>query len=60
MKSFISKIESSKLGEQIFRFVRIGIVGAVSTILSGNPVTGAAIVAAFEAAFRQVFPSVPL
>lgn len=58
IKKLVASIEKSKLGAQAFRVVRIAVVAIAGTVATGNPVTGGVIVAAFEAAFRQVFPAV--
>lgn len=58
LKALVAKLEKTKLAEQVFRTVRIAVVGIAASVATGNPVTGGVIVAAFEAAFRQVFPVV--
>ena len=56
LQASVNWLEKTKLGQQLFRVVRIVVVGIVASIATGNPVTVVAIVAAIEAAFRQVFP----
>lgn len=58
LKALVAKLEKTKTGEQLFRVVRIAVVGIAGSVVTGNVVTGGVIVAAFEAAFRQVFPVV--
>lgn len=56
IRNLIARLEKTKVAEQLFRVARIVVVGAVTGAVTGSPVTVVGVVAAAEAAFRQVFP----
>lgn len=59
IKSIVAKFEKTKLAAQLFRIVRLVVVGVVAAAVTGNPVTVVGIVTAAEVAFRQVFGDTP-
>lgn len=52
----VGAVERTKTGEQAFRALRIAAVAVVASVATGNPLSGALVAGAVEAAFRQVFP----
>lgn len=53
---FLRKLERTKTGAQVFRFLRLTLVGVAAFFVSHNGVTAVGVVGAAEVAFRQVFP----
>lgn len=55
VKAAVLRFEKSKLGQQVFRFVRLVGVGVASWYATHSSLDSAAVVAIVEVAFRAVF-----
>lgn len=53
----VANFEKSKVGQQVFRFVRLVVVGVAAAYISHSALDTTTVVAIAEVAFRQVFPT---
>lgn len=56
IRAVVGKFEASDLGKQVFRFVRLAVVGVVAAKLTNSALDTTGAVAIVETCFRQVFP----
>lgn len=55
LRTAVVRFERSKTGAQVFRFLRLTVLGVATAYVTHNGVDTAAVVAIAEVAFRAVF-----
>jgi hypothetical protein len=57
VRKAVAKAEATAVKAQVFRFLRLVVLGVAAAYVSGQPLTVVAVVAVAEVAFRQAFPA---